>query len=49
MHRLYPANLNLRDSWYLLPIVRDLYSRQPETQDLEPWKLQTLLWFELHR
>ena len=49
MRRLYPANLNLRDSWYLLPIVRDLYSRQPETQDLEPWKLQTLLWFELHR
>jgi hypothetical protein len=44
MRRLYPANLNLRDSWYLLPTVRDLYSRQPETQDLEPWELQTLLW-----
>jgi hypothetical protein len=44
MHRLYPANPNLRDSWDLLPMIRDLYSHQPETQDLEPWELQTLLW-----
>ena len=22
----------------------DLYSCQPETQDLEPWELHTLLW-----
>jgi hypothetical protein len=44
MHRLYPANPNIRDSWYLLPMARDLYSRQPETQDLKPWELQTLLW-----
>jgi hypothetical protein len=44
MHRLYPANPNLRDSWHLLPMIRDLYSRRPETQDLEPWELQTLLW-----
>jgi len=43
MHRLYPANLNPRDSWEVLPMVRDLYSRRPETQDLEPWELQTLL------
>src|SRR3712207_9551440 len=27
-----------------LPILRDLYSRRAETQDLEPWELQTLLW-----
>jgi hypothetical protein len=44
MHRLYPANPNPRDSWDVLPMVRDLYRRQPETQDLEPWELQTLLW-----
>ncbi len=44
MHRLYPANPNPRDSWDVLPMVRDLYSRRPETQDLEPWELQTLLW-----
>ena len=44
MHRLYPANPNPRDSWDVLPMVRDLYSRRPETQDLEPWELQMLLW-----
>ena len=44
MHRLYPANPNPRDSWDVLPMVRDLYSRPPETQELEPWELQTLLW-----
>jgi len=25
-------------------MVRDLYSHRPETQDLEPWELQMLLW-----
>ena len=25
-------------------MVRDLYSRRPETQDLEPWELQQILW-----
>jgi len=25
-------------------MVRDLYSRRPEKQDLEPWELQTMLW-----
>jgi hypothetical protein len=44
MHGLYPPNPNSRDSWDVLPMVRDLYSRQPETQDLETWELQTLLW-----
>ena len=44
MPRLYPANPNPRDSWDVLPMVRDLYSRRPETQDLEPWELQALLW-----
>ena len=28
----------------LLPSVRDLYSRQPETYALEPWELQHVLW-----
>ena len=44
MHRLYPANPNPRDSRDMLPMLRDLYSRRPETQELEPWELQTLLW-----
>jgi hypothetical protein len=44
MHESYPANPNPRDSWDVLLMVRDLYSRRPETQDLEPWELQTLLW-----
>jgi len=25
-------------------MIRDLYSRRPETQELEPWELQMLLW-----
>jgi hypothetical protein len=44
MPRLYPANPYPRDSWDVLPMVRDLYSRRPETQNLEPWEFQTLLW-----
>jgi len=44
MHTLYPANPNVCGSWDLLPLVRDLYSHQPETQGLESWDLQTLLW-----
>ena len=44
MHRLYPANLNPRASRDMLSMIRDLYSRRPETQELEPWELQTLLW-----
>jgi hypothetical protein len=44
MPGLYPANPNPRDSWDVLHMVRDLYSRRPETQDLEPWELQQILW-----
>ena len=44
MHRLYPANLNPRASRDMLSMIRDLYSRRPETQELEPWELQTMLW-----
>ena len=44
MHKLYSASLNPRDSWEVLPMIRDLYSHRPETQDLEPWELQMLLW-----
>jgi hypothetical protein len=25
-------------------LVRELYSRRPETRNLEPWELQSLLW-----
>jgi hypothetical protein len=28
----------------LLPLVRELYSRDPEYRDLAAWELQTLLW-----
>jgi hypothetical protein len=44
MHRLFPANLCPRDSWDLLPTIRDLYNRRPETQDLKPWEVTSLLW-----
>jgi hypothetical protein len=44
MHRLYPANSNPRHSRDVLPMVRYLYSRRPETRDLEPWELQQILW-----
>jgi hypothetical protein len=30
-------------SWQLLPALRDLYSRLPETYHLEPWELQHVL------
>jgi hypothetical protein len=28
----------------LLPAIRELYSRRPETRRLAPWELQRLLW-----
>lgn len=28
----------------LLPPIRELYSRRPETRLLAPWERQTLLW-----
>jgi hypothetical protein len=28
----------------LLPLIRDLYSKHPETITLEPWELQHVLW-----
>jgi len=31
------------NAWQLLPAVRDLYSRLPETCLLEPWELQHIL------
>ena len=30
-------------AWQLLPALRDLYSRLPETYDLQPWELQHVL------
>ena len=32
------------NSAQLLPAIRDLYSRLPETYHLEPWELQHLLY-----
>jgi hypothetical protein len=28
----------------LLPLIRELYSRLPETRYLQPWELQTVLY-----
>jgi hypothetical protein len=28
----------------ILPLIRELYSRDPEYRDLAAWELQTLLW-----
>lgn len=32
------------NAWELLPLVRELYSRNPEYRWLLAWELQTLLW-----
>jgi hypothetical protein len=32
------------NSWDLLPAIRDLYSRLPETRHLLPWELQQVLY-----
>ena len=31
-------------AWQLLPAIRDLYSRLPETYHLEPWELVHVLY-----
>jgi hypothetical protein len=31
-------------AWQLLPAIRDLYSRLPETYYLQPWELQWMLY-----
>jgi hypothetical protein len=28
----------------IIPLLRELYSRRPETRDLEPYELQSILW-----
>jgi non-homologous end joining protein Ku len=28
----------------IVPLLRELYSRRPETRDLEPYELQSILW-----
>jgi hypothetical protein len=32
------------NAWRLLPLVRDLYSRLPETRCLLAWELRIILW-----
>jgi hypothetical protein len=32
------------NAWQLLPAIRDLYSRLPETYHLQPWELQWMLY-----
>jgi hypothetical protein len=42
MSQLYETSpLNSQD---VLPMLRELYSRRPETWYLEPYELQSLLW-----
>jgi hypothetical protein len=41
---VYPTNPKRLDSWDILPMLRDLYSRLPETLHLAPWELQHNLW-----
>jgi hypothetical protein len=40
----YPTEPNPRDSWDILPMLRDLYSKHPEYRHHEPYELQSLLW-----
>jgi hypothetical protein len=40
----YPTNSTPSDSRDILPLVRDLYSKHPESRYLEPYELQSLLW-----
>jgi hypothetical protein len=32
------------NAWELLPLLRELYSRQPETRHLLAWELRIVLW-----
>lgn len=40
----YPISPDPHDSHDVLPMLRELYSRRPETRYLEPYELQSLLW-----
>ncbi len=44
MTPLYGTNPNPRDEQNVLAMLRELYSRRPETRDLEPYELQSLLY-----
>ena len=41
---LYPNRPNPQDSRDVLALIRELYSRRPETRYLEAYELQSLLW-----
>jgi hypothetical protein len=32
------------NAWRLLPLLRELYSRRPETRHLLAWELRIILW-----
>ena len=40
----YPTEPNPRDARDILLMLRELYSRRPETRDLEAWELQHMVW-----
>jgi hypothetical protein len=44
MSLFYPTNPKGRGSDDVLTMLRDLYSKHPETRYLEPYELQTFLW-----
>jgi hypothetical protein len=44
MSQLYDSSPTPHEGQNVLAMLRELYSRRPETRDLEPYELQSLLW-----
>lgn len=44
MGEYYQIEVDPREAPDVLPMLRELYSRRPETRDLEPWELQHILY-----
>lgn len=44
MDEYHQIEFDPRESPDVLPMLRELYSRQPETRGLEPWELQHVLY-----
>lgn len=44
MYPVYLIEVGQRDSHEALPMLRELYSRRPETCYLDPYELQIVLW-----
>ncbi len=44
MYPVYRIEAGPCESHEVLPMLRELYSRRPETRYLEPYELQSILW-----